>query len=171
MIYLWASILVLVNAACLLLNLLGLPGNWLMLACTFLVAWWKWSDGIFSIGTLLAVLVLAVIGEVLELLTGVLGARAAGSSRRGAAGALIGGLAGTIAGTFIIPIPVLGSLAGACGGACIGAWLLELSTGRRLQPAMRSGFGAGAGTLVGRTIKLAIGIIIWLTIAVAAFVP
>ena len=44
MVYLWATILVVANAVWLFLNLLGLPGNWLMVASTALVAWLYWDQ-------------------------------------------------------------------------------------------------------------------------------
>ena len=96
--YVWAVILVLINAVWLALDLLGLPGNWLMVAGTLLVAWLR--PGMFGAGTLVAVCVVAATGEALELLSGAVGARKGGAGRRGAAGALLGGFLGAIAGTF-----------------------------------------------------------------------
>jgi uncharacterized protein YqgC (DUF456 family) len=167
--YLWATILILANAGWLLLDVLGLPGNWLMVAGTLLVAWLE--RGMFSVWTLLAVVILAAGGEVLELLSGVLGARKGGAGRRGSAGALVGGLAGAIVGTLAIPVPIFGSLIGACAGACLGAWALELSGGRNARASLRAGMGAGIGRAVGTLIKLTVGILLWFIIAVAALVP
>jgi len=161
--------LVLTNAVWLALDLLGLPGNWLMVAGTLLVAWLE--PGMFSAWTLIATVILAAAGEVLELLSGALGARKGGAGRRGSVGALLGGLLGAIVGTFLIPIPVLGSLIGACAGACLGAGIVELSGGRNFRASLRAGFGAGMGRAVGTVIKLAVGILLWLVIAIAAFVP
>ncbi len=169
MTYLWAAILVLTNALWLVLDLLGLPGNWLMVAGTLLVAWLR--PGMFSAGTLVAVVIVAAAGEVLELLSGALGARKGGAGRRGSAGALLGGFVGAIAGTFLIPVPVLGSLVGACAGACLGAWSLEMSGGRDFDESLRAGVGAGVGRALGTVVKLAAGVLLWLVIAVAAFVP
>src|SRR5262245_48530518 len=99
-----------------------------MVAGAILVAWLQ--PGMFSVGTLAAVVVGAAAGEALELLSGALGARKGGAGRRGAAGALLVGFLGAVVGTFLIAVPVLGSLVGACAGACLGAWGLELSGGR-----------------------------------------
>lgn len=177
MTFLWAIILVLVNAVWLCLTLLGLPGNWLMVAGTVLLAWWRWDthrpagDQMFSIGTLAAIVLLAGAGEILEFLAAALGAKRAGASRRGAWGALGGGFVGGIVGTFLIPIPLLGTLVGACLGAGFCAWGLELAGGRTHRASVHAAVGAGAGRLLGTMIKLAIGILIWIVIAVAAFWP
>ena len=168
MTYLSAVILILTNAIWLALDVLGLPGNWLMVAGTLLLAWLE--PGMFSVWTLVAIVILAAAGEVLELLSGVWGARKGGAGRRGSAGALVGGVIGAIAGTFWIPVPVLGSLVGACAGACFGAWFLELRGGRDFRASFRAGVGAGVGRALGTVIKLAVGILLWLIIAIAAFV-
>ena len=167
--YVWAVILVLTNAVWLALDLLGLPGNWLMVAGTLLVAWLE--PQLFSVWTLVAIVIVAATGEGLELLSGALGAWKGGAGRRGSVGALLGGLIGAIVGTFLIPIPMLGSLIGACAGACLGAWIFELNGGRDFRASLRAGVGAGMGRAVGTVIKLAVGILLWLIIAIAAFVP
>jgi uncharacterized protein YqgC (DUF456 family) len=166
--YLCAAILVLINTIWLALDVLGLPGNWLMVAGTLLLAWLE--PGMFSVWTLVAIVILAAAGEVLELLSGAWGARKGGAGRRGSAGALVGGVIGAIVGTFWIPVPVLGSLVGACAGACLGAWFLELRGGRDFGASFRAGVGAGVGRALGTVIKLAVGILLWLIIAIAAFV-
>jgi uncharacterized protein YqgC (DUF456 family) len=177
MIYLWASLLILLNTIWLATVVAGLPGTWLMVVCTALLAWWKWEDpatgqaGMFSLATLVTILALATVGEIAEFLTGVVGSQKAGGTRRGAVGALIGCLVGAVVGSILIPMPILGSLVGACGGACLGAWGFELSGGRNLLESARSGFGAGVGTFAGRVVKLIVGIAIWLIVAVAAFWP
>ena len=135
--YVWAVILVLTNAVWLALDLLGLPGNWLMVAGTLLVAWLE--PQLFSVWTLGAIVIVAATGEGLELLSGALGAWKGGAGRRGSVGALLGGLIGAIVGTFLIPIPMLGSLIGACAGACLGAWIFELNGGRDFRASLRAG--------------------------------
>jgi len=175
--YLWATLLILLNTAWLATVVVGLPGTWLIVVSTALVAWWQRGDaaagdeGMFSIATLVAIIVLAAVAELVEFLTGVVGSKRAGGTRWGSVGALVGGLAGAIAATFLIPIPVLGSLIGACGGACLGAWGLELVGGRRIKESVNVGVGAGVGTLVGRVAKLIAGVVIWVIVAIAAFWP
>lgn len=169
-----AIVLVVVNVFWLFLVVLGLPGTWLMAGSTALLAWWRWGSGdspMFGIVALALVVGLAVLGEVVEFVSGIAGARRAGASIWGAVGALLGALVGGVAGTFLIPVPVVGSLVGACGGAALGAWLLELGAGRTRDQAGRSAVGAGVGRLQGTAVKLAIGALMWIVIAVAAFWP
>jgi uncharacterized protein YqgC (DUF456 family) len=171
MVYIWILLLLLVNAFCLLLVLFALPGNWLMLISTCLFAWWRWDDGIFSIYTLIAIGILAALGEIIEFFGGMGGARKAGARWFGAFGALLGAIIGAIVCTFVIPIPMLGTVIGACGGAGTGALVFEMAAGRRLEESARSGLGASLGELVGITIKISLGFLIWIIIAVAAFWP
>ena len=86
-------------------------------------------------------------------------------------GALGGAVTGAVLGTFLIPIPFLGTLIGGCVGGGLGAWGLEVMGGKKMEQSVRSGVGAGFGVLFGTTAKCAIGVIIWLIVAVAAFWP
>ena len=176
MVYVLATALILLNALWLSLVVLGLPGTWLMVVSTMLVAWWQLDGGaaggpMFSGVVLIVIVALALAGELLELFAGAAGSKQAGGSRRGAVGALIGALIGGIVGTIVIPIVVVGSLVGTCGGAAIGAWALELQSGRDMRPSLKAGLGAGVGRLAGTVAKLILGIGIWLIVAVAAFWP
>ena len=173
--YLWAAILVLVNAIWLAANLLGLPGNWLMVLGTALLAWFYWGSAgpgghsMFSPALLAAVVALAFAGEVLEILAGSFGARRTGATRRGARGALVGGIVGGAAGVFLIPVPLVGPLIGAAAGAAAAALFLERTGGRTWQASLTAGAGAGAGRMLGTVLKLAVGAVIWLAVAIAAF--
>jgi len=169
MLYLWSTILILLNAVWLVLVVFGLPGNWLIVISTCLFAWWRWDDDVFSIYTLIAIAALAVLGELVEFFAGMVGAKRAGASWRGSLAALAGAIAGAIFGTFLISIPFLGTLLGACIGAGLGAWALEFSRGKKLEESARYGVGAGLGEFLGITSKFALGIVIWLVVAVAAF--
>jgi len=171
MVYFWSTLLVLINAFWLLLVAFGLPGNWLVVISTCLFAWWRWDDKVFSIYTLIAIVVLAIAGELFEFFGGMRGAKKAGASWLGSIAALFGALTGAVIGTIFIPIPLLGTLLGACIGAGFGAWAMELLCGKKLEGSARYAVGAGLGELLGITGKFAVGIIIWLIIAVAAFWP
>lgn len=165
----WALVLTVLNAIWWLTNLVGLPGNWLMIAGAALLAWLQKDHPPFGLPTLAAVGVLAGLGELVEFVAGYSGARRAGTSKQGATWALVGGILGGVAGTFL-PMPVIGSLLGACVGAAVGTILAETRQGIAFQPALRRGQAAGIGRFLGTVGKLVIGLGIWLVLAVAAVV-
>jgi len=171
MLYLWAVLLTVVNFVWLLLVLVLMPGTWLMVVTTCLVAWWQWEKGMFSIPTLVVIVVLAAAGEVVEFFSGQMGSKKAGGTRWGCAGALLGAFVGTLVGTVVIPVPIVGSLVGLGGGACLGAWGLEMLGGRPVKEAAKVGAGAGVGQLLGTVSKFGIGLAIWIVVTVAAFWP
>lgn len=171
MMILWLFLLILWNAAAVGMSFLLLPGNWIMVITTVLFAWWQWEAQPFSAVTLVVISLLAFSGEVVEMFAGIGGARKAGASGRGAMGALLGAIVGSLVGTIAIPIPLIGTLLGACLGAGLLSGLMERQAGTKPDRSIRTGMGAGLGVLVGITAKLAIGTVIWLIIAVAAFIP
>ena len=162
--------LLILNAIWLLLVPFALPGNWLMVLLTALFAWWKWDQGVFSIYTLVAITVLAVLGEVVEFFAGVGGAKKAGASWLASFAAIAGAIFGAIIGTFTIPIPILGTLLGACIGAGLATLAVETLSGKKFDHSLKSGLGAGFGVFLGTGTKFILGIVIWFTIAIAAFV-
>jgi len=166
----WASALTLLNLAWLCVTVLGLPGNWLMiagaLALTLLL-----DVELFTTATLVLVVILAGAAEVYELIAGASGAKRAGGSKRASVGALLGGITGAIVGTILIPLPILGTLTGAAAGAFLGATSLELTTGRDRRGSATVGRAAMIGRVKGNLAKLATGVVIWLAIAIAAFNP
>ena len=146
----------LVQAAALVLIPLGLPGIWVQVAAAALLVLaskgallgWGWV-GVF-VG-------LALVGEVIEFLSGQWGTRRFGGSRRAGWGALIGGLVGAVIGG--IPIPVIGSIVMSFVGTFVGAVVGEMSA-QREGPDVRVGVGAVLGKAVGVATKLALGIVI-----------
>lgn len=173
MIYLYALAMLAINLVWLALNLVGLPGNWLMIFTAGLLAWSTWDRGeeMFSSTTLILVVAIALAGEAAEFALSAAGAKKAGSTLWGAVGSIIGAVIGGIAGTVIIPIPVIGSIVGACGGAFAGALALESLTGKPLVHAIHIGKGAAIGRLWGTLAKLAAGVLIYIALALAAVVP
>ena len=169
MIYVYLTILILCNACWLAMVPFTLPGNWLMVISTCLFAWWKWDDGIFGWSLLIAITILALIAELIEFFAGVGGAKKAGAGWLGAIAAIGGAIFGAIVGTGFMP--VFGTMLGACLGAGIATWIVERATGKEQEHSVRSGVGAGKGVLVGTLSKFAIGCLIWLLIAIAAFWP
>ena len=171
MLYVELSILILLNLLWLTLVLFGLPGNWLMVLSTSLLAWWTWDQGVFSGWTLIAIAVLAALGELIEFVGGLVGARRAGASWRASVAGIFGALIGALGGTILFPVPVVGTIVGACLGVGLAVWLVETSRGEHPDRSFRRAVGAGMGELVGILSKFAVGVVIWLTIAVAAFWP
>lgn len=161
--------LLVVNGCWLAGGLFLLPGNWLMVITTVLFAWWRWDDGVFGVGVLIAIAAMALAGEIFDFFAGTGGAKKAGASWLGAIAAILGAIIGALLGTVLIPIPIVGTLLGACFGAGLAVWVAERLIGKSPDQSLKSGLGAGTGVLLGITVKFAIGCAIWLIIAIAAF--
>ncbi|MCH2373536.1 MAG: DUF456 domain-containing protein [Planctomycetes bacterium] len=157
------------NLIWLFLIVFGLPGNWLMVASAAGLLWWKPELDLFNSSTLCVCAGLALVGEIFEFVSGVVGSKKAGGSKWGSVGAIVGALVGAIFGTVLIPIPIVGSILGVCLGAFAGAMLLELVSGRNFGSSFRSGSGAAVGRFVGVMAKLGVGAVIWIVLAAAAF--
>ena len=169
MIYVYAVVLTLVNLLCWVGILFGLPGTWLMVLFPVLLKWWQ-PDQFMLSWTVLGVAVgLTVLGEVLEFVLGAAGSRRTGGATRGAVLALVGSMVGGIMGIGL-PVPLVGPLLGACLGAFVGAIVGNLWAGRTLFQSLTAGRGAAIGQFWGTVLKLAIGAIIAIMLAIAAFV-
>lgn len=168
MLYFWLTLLVIVNAFWLALVFFALPGSWLMIITV--ISFSLWQKGIFSVYTIIAAVILAIIGEILEFISGARGVKSAGGSKKAVFAAIIGAVVGAIVGTAVIPIPLIGTLAGTTLGAGLAVLLVEKTGGVVFKKALKSATGAGVGQLLGVSAKFVIGIIIWLIFAIAAFV-
>ena len=169
MVYVYAVMLTLVNLLCWIGILFGLPGMWLMILFPVLLKWWQ-PDQFMVSWTVLGVAVgLAALGEVLDLGLGAAGSRRIGGTTRGAALALAGSIVGGLMGV-VLPVPLVGPLLGACLGAFVGALLGDLWAGRTLFQSLAAGRGAAIGRFWGTVVKLAIGAIMVIMLAIAAFV-
>ncbi len=140
------------------LVLFGLPGLWLMVVVGLGIPWLggEWLDVWILLGA-------AGLAELLEMGSSVGIVKKTGAGRQGMFGAFVGGFAGAIAMTPILP--PLGTLLGAAIGAFGGAFLLEWWFGDRTAgESLKIGKGAMFGTLLGRVLKLWLGIfqLVWL---------
>jgi len=148
------------------LDLLGLFGNWIILAAIGL-AWLATGFEHFGGMTLPILLGLAVLGEILEALASGVGASRFGGSRGSIGAALVGCILGAMAGSPLLP--VVGTLIGAIAGAFVAASLYEyLMRDRTVREAMYVGVGAALGKVGGVVMKLAAGIAM-LVVAVLNF--
>jgi len=175
--YLSASLFTLSGGFCIVAVAVGLPGTWIMLGLALIIEWVDQfylpvgQQQTFDWWLLIACTGFATLGEILEFLAGAIGAKKAGSSRRGTIGALLGGLLGAIAGIWI-PIPIIGSLIGSFIGTFIGAVMGELSqleATKTKRHSLKPAFGATVGKILGTLAKLPIAFAIWIALVVSAF--
>lgn len=142
--FITASLLVVGLAGCIipiipghLILLIAVIAHHLMHGADAGIAWW----------TYLIIVLLMAISQTIEILSGAAGAKWFGGTKWGALGALVGG----IVGLFFFPIGLL-------AGPLLGAFGFEMAFAKKeAQPAMVSGVGSVAGTLVGMAVKLVVG--------------
>jgi uncharacterized protein YqgC (DUF456 family) len=166
--WLYYFLLIVILVTGLFLNILGLPGLWLMVAAfggyALLTGW----DIYVGWPSLIVIVVLAILAEVVEFVAGAAGSKSAGGRKRGMIGAIVGGFLGAIF-LSIIPIPIVSQIVGACLGAFIGAALMEF-TDKNLEHSVKVGVGAAKGRLWGILSKLAFGCLM-LLVAIFAALP
>jgi uncharacterized protein len=165
--WVWYLVLAVVLAVGWFINILGLPGLWVMIAAAGAYAW---CTGFYYLNWWhLGILVgIGVIAEIVEFVAGGAAARKAGGSGRATWGAIIGGVIGAI--FFTIPFPIIGTIIGACLGAFLGAYLTEYTVRGETGHLMRVGWGAAKGKFLGIVSKLAFGVAI-LFVALIAGIP
>jgi len=150
----------------LLLDLLGLFGNWIILGAAGIV-WAVTGFAYFSPWALLLMTGLAALGEVLEFALAGFGARRFGGSKGSMVAALVGCIVGAVVGTPLFPL--VGTLIGACIGAFGAAALYEyLHQDRSVEQALWTGLGAALGKVGGIFAKFLCGLVI-LGVAAATF--
>jgi len=122
----------------------ALPGVPMVFAGLFLAAW---ATGFEPVGfTTLTILgALAVLAWLIDFLAAAMGAKRLGATQRAFWGALFGAVVGMF---FGIPGILLGPF--------VGAVVAEISGGREHQDAVRAGYGAWIGVVLGTAAKLAI---------------
>ena len=162
--YLIFSLFIIVAVAGLISHVFGLPGNFIILADSLLFGWY---DGFreVSLKILIILLALALLGELIEFIVGILGAKKYKSSNKAIVGSIVFGIIGGILGIpFFLGI---GAVIGAFIGAFVGAFLVEFFLEKKVDKAMKSGWGAFVGRLAGTFFKGAIGIAMIVIVAVA----
>lgn len=167
--------LVLAGLPCVLLVVGGLPGAWILLGLAAAIEladpFWL-GPGVTSIGwwAIGAGTLVALLGEVIEFVSGSIGAKTGGGTRKGMIGAFIGGLVGAIIATFLIPVPVVGTLIGALLGTFGGAWVGEMSGMEGVGPkaALRPALAATIGRVVGTVAKVGVALVVWIALSAGA---
>ena len=150
------SMFALTIAAGLLLDLVGLFGNWLILAAVG-VLWGVGGWEHFGMWSMAGMFTLALLGEGLEMVMAGLGAKKFGGSKGSVVAALVGTIVGAILGTGLFLI--IGTVIGACLGAFLFAAGYEhLKHDKNLDEALWTGTGAALGKLGGLLAKLFCGL-------------
>lgn len=177
MIYLGGTLYILALLSGWWLNLVGLPGNWLMVGAAALCAWLVPPESRLHIEWLTVGLLAALggLGELAEFAAGAAGAARTGGSKRGVAlsalFAVAGGLIGAVVGT---PIPIIGNAVAAVLGAAIGsaagAIIGEQWKGRKLSHSLEVGQAAFWGRLLGTLAKTIAGTAILATALASAMI-
>lgn len=139
------------------INVLGLPGLWVMILAAGAYAWGTGFHYLnwWHLGILVGI---GLLAEFVEFVAGGAAAKKAGGSGRATWGAIIGGVIGAI--FFTIPLPIIGTIIGACLGAFLGAYLAEYTVRGESDHLMRVGWGAAKGKFLGILSKLAFGVLI-----------
>ncbi len=137
------------------LQLLGLPGTWLLVADAFLLRWLQGPD-LIDYKTVIILGLMALLAEALEFLTAVQGTRSGTPVRGAAVASILGAFAGGLAGA-----PVLFGL-GALPGMAVGAWLavftVALAGGATIGAASRTALGAMTGRIKGTALKMIVAV-------------
>ncbi|MDR1777767.1 MAG: DUF456 domain-containing protein [Desulfovibrio sp.] len=150
----WAFLVLL--GSVILLNIFGLPGNWVLLGLTAL---WKLahpSDVQMDVWFWVMMAGFAVAGEILEFSLQIVKARKYGSSSSGTFAGMIGAIAGAI---LLAPLFFgLGALIGALIGAWIGCFFTEwIIRGRPVPESLLAAMGAMVGRFLGTVCKCGVG--------------
>ena len=162
--YSLAFLLFSVNVVGFLLNVVALPGNWLIVVATACFCWTARPDSGSGITwpVVGVLVVLALFGECIEFFAGTAGAAKSGASKRAMALSVVGSLVGSLAGALIgLPIPVVGSAVGAVVGGALGA-ALGAAAGedwkrKDLDRSIQVGEAAFWGRILGTVSKVAVG--------------
>jgi hypothetical protein len=150
------AIFIVVLLAGVFLNLVGLPGLWLMVGAAAIYGWytaWQYVGW----GTLLTLAIIGVIAEIIEFISGSRGARKSGGSRRAAWGALIGGIVGAI--VLSLPVPIIGTTIGLLIGVFAGAVIGEITVNPERGHLMRVGWHATWARFIAILIKVLFSVI------------
>ncbi len=144
----------------------GLPGNFLILLFSSLLAWY-FKFEVIKINIIILLVSLAILGEVLELLIGIIGSKKKKASKSAIVGSIIFSIIGAI---LFAPIFFgLGAIFGAFLGAFLGAFIVEFFKFQDVSKAIESGKGAFLGKLGGVLVKTIIGFIMITTTLVNIF--
>jgi len=141
------------SSAAVLIGVLGFPGNFIPVIAA-LIAVIAGNGESFTWNWFFIFLFIALSGEAVDQITGILGAKKYGSSRAGMLGAVIGSFTGAVIGTMILPL--IGSLVGVFLGCFLITFMFEYIFSRKSAAESRN---AGIGAVLGKAAATAYKVI------------
>ena len=137
------------------LQLLGLPGTWLLAADALLLRWLMGPD-LIGYNTVLILFVMALVAEGLEFLAAVQGARSGPPIKGAVAASILGAIVGGLIGAPVLF--GLGAIPGMALGAWMGVFLVALAGGVPPGAASVTAFSAMTGRLKGTAFKMIVAV-------------
>jgi hypothetical protein len=137
------------------LQLLGLPGTWLLAADALLFRWLMGPD-LIDYRNVLVLFIMALVAEGLEFMAAVKGVGSGPPIKGAVAASILGAIAGGVIGA-----PVffgLGAIPGMALGAWLGVFLVALIHGVPPGTASAAAFGAMIGRLKGTAFKMIVAV-------------
>ncbi len=142
--FLWCLVVVLIGVGIAGTIIPALPGHPMIFAGGWLAAWIGHYESIGWV-TLMVLGILTAVGFAVDWVSQTMGAKKAGATKYGTAGALIGTIAGLFMGIFgILFMPL------------IGAFIGEFIAQKNLKIATNVGWATWVGMMVGAALKVAI---------------
>lgn len=135
-----------------IMAIIGLPGNILILLMGLAYGYFDHFESM-DYAILVIVFGVYIIGEVVDFVAGLIGAKKEKASKRAMFATFIGTMLGGIWGTAILPI--IGSIIGALVGAFAVTALAEYSKAKDLDQAKRVAKSVVKGQIIGMFIKVA----------------
>lgn len=117
---------------------------------------------LLSVKVIAILFLLYVIGEIIEYVSIIYGAKKFGASNAGIAGAFIGGIAGAVLGVSFFGV---GLIIGAFIGIFLGAFIVELFVKKDVIKSLKAGAGGVLGRLGSIIVKIIIAIVMFIIMA------
>jgi uncharacterized protein len=160
---------ILFSLAAIVLNVVSLPGNWVILLAAAALSLYHRGHNPHWV-FLLVILVILLAAEAVEFLGGMIGAKTFGASRTASWAAIFGAMLGGLIGIPPLTLMMLGTdhILMAVAGAFLAAWVVELLKKKTMQASLKAAVGAALGRGAGMVTKIGGGLAAWLVLAITA---
>ncbi|HEY4329894.1 MAG TPA: DUF456 family protein [Phycisphaerae bacterium] len=156
-----------ISLAAISLNVISLPGNWIILILAAgLSLLHKGTHPHWAV--LILILVILLLAELAEFLSGMIGTKKFGGSTAASYAAIGGAVLGGLIGIPPLTAVTLGidHLFAAIAGAFLAAWIVELIKQKPMKEASLAALGAALGRGAGMVTKIGAGLLAWMILLV-----